>query len=322
MSPNATAVRVTTRSVRRFDIGTGRPFAVFRAAYEAAVPAFDRLEAISVVLSNSGWDAIQRLSDATAPNGLVNFFTFDPSPVRPMHGHNGHGVTYLAGNIVKAEPGFGIDPSCFLYVPMQVAIVEAPGGTARLSFDHPGDLFDGLGNLELRPVAEVFTAAWAQVLEVLELPVPADLAATPQLPEQDLIGVGKRFLAALGGQDWDTLRDLVTPGATWTFPGDAAISGTARGIEAILVKAAAIASSGVHIDVEHVLAGISGTCVVLHNTAHADDGRQLDQYLVSTLNVIGGRVDRIETFLSEPSKITAYFGPIANSSPGHEAAIS
>jgi hypothetical protein len=71
---------------------------------------------------------------------------------------------------------------------------------------------------------------------------------------------------------------------------------------------AAITSAGVHIQVEHVLAGSSGVAIVLHNTAPAGDGGGLDQYLVSTLNVAGGQVDRIEPFLSEPSKIAAYFG--------------
>ena len=305
-------VRTTTRSVRHFDIDTGRSFTGFRAAYEAAVPHFDRLEAIGVTLSKSGWDAIQRLSDVTAINGFVNFFTFDPSPVMAVHGNTGHAVTYLAGNIVQAEPGFGIDPSCFLYIPLRVAITEAPGGVAHLSFDHPIDLFNGLANAALGPVADTFTAQWAHLLEILELPVPAELtaAASPAspLPEDELIGVGRRFLAALGGQDWEAMRSLVTPRATWAFPGDARISGTAQGIEAIIAKATAITSSGVHIDVEHILAGWQGASFVLHNTADAGDGRHLDQYLVSTLNVTAGQVDRIETFLTEPSKIGAYFG--------------
>ncbi|HTW00810.1 MAG TPA: hypothetical protein VMF87_10970 [Streptosporangiaceae bacterium] len=62
-----------------------------------------------------------------------------------------------------------------------------------------------------------------------------------------------------------------------------------------------------HIEVQHVLAGATGGAFVLHNTA-ADGSGALDQYLVSTLNVSDGQVDRIETFLSEPSKIAAYFG--------------
>jgi ketosteroid isomerase-like protein len=310
----AASIRSRTRGVRHFDIDTGRPYAEFRAAYESAVPHFDRLEAIGVTLSGAGWTAIQGLTHATAQHGFVNFFTFDPSPVMALAGHSGNGVTYRAGNIVTAEPGFGIDPSCFLYIPLRVAIVEGKGGSGHLSFDHPGDLFAVFGNPELSDVGAGFTRAFAELLAFLGLPVPDGFAAAESgraagaLPQADLLAVGRQFLAALGGQDWEAMRKLVAPHATWSFPGEVRISGTARGIDAIVAKAVDITSSGVHIDVEHVLAGTTGAAVSLHNTAHADDRRDLDQYLVSTLNVSDGQIDRIESFLSDPAAITAYFG--------------
>ncbi|HEY1915893.1 MAG TPA: nuclear transport factor 2 family protein [Streptosporangiaceae bacterium] len=297
------------RTVRHFDIDTGRPFGDFRAAYEEAVPHFDRLEAIGVALSGAGWSAVQGLSAATAPHGFVNFFTFDPSPVMAVNGHTGHGVTYLAGNIVKAEAGFGVDPACFLYIPLRVAIAEDGQGHAHLSFDHPDDLFAVFSNPGLDQVAADFSTSFRALLGHLGLPEPRAEAgpADPGLPEGELIDVSRQFLTALGGQDWAAMRRLVAPHASWTFPGEARISGPARGIDAIIAKAAAITSGGVHIEVQHVLAGTTGGAFVLHNTA-ADGSGALDQYLVSTLNVSDGRVDRIETFLSEPSKIAAYFG--------------
>ena len=134
-----------------------------------------------------------------------------------------------------------------------------------------------------------------------------DAHADAALPEDELIDAARRFLSALGGRDWTAMRRLVAPRATWSFPGQARISGTARGIDAIIDKAIAITSGGVNIEVQHVLAGTAGGAFVLHNTA-ADGSGALDQYLVSTLNVSDGQVDRIETFLTEPSKIAAYFG--------------
>jgi limonene-1,2-epoxide hydrolase len=127
------------------------------------------------------------------------------------------------------------------------------------------------------------------------------------LPEEELINACRQFLSALGDKDWEAMRRLVAPHATWSFPGQARISGTARGIDAIIAKATMITAGGVNIEVQRVLAGTTGGAFVLHNTA-ADGSGALDQYLVSTLNVSDGRVDRIETFLSEPSKIAAYFG--------------
>jgi uncharacterized protein (DUF302 family) len=174
VTDQAAPVSMQSRPVRHFTIDSGRPYAKLRADYEVAVPNFDRLEAIGVVLSGAGWEAIRGLSEATAVNGFVNFFVFDPSPVMKLNGNDGHGVTYLAGNIVAAEPGFRADPSCFLYVPLRIVITEGVDGAGRLSFDSPDDLFAVLGDAA-RAVGAHFTQALTGLLEHLELPVPAEL---------------------------------------------------------------------------------------------------------------------------------------------------
>jgi uncharacterized protein (DUF302 family) len=175
MTESQATIETRSRPVRHFTIDSGMSFEELRSAYETAVPQFDRLEAIGVVLSGAGWQAIRGLSEATARNGLVNFFTFDPSPVMKLNGNTGHGVTYLAGNIVAAEPGFRADPSCFLYIPLRLVIVEGPDGGGRLSFDHPADLFAVLGTDAMRAVGDEFTKALVELLEHLQLPVPGEL---------------------------------------------------------------------------------------------------------------------------------------------------
>jgi hypothetical protein len=170
---------VRARTVHHIRIDSGRPYTQFRTDYETVVPSFDRLEAIGVVKSNAGWTAIESLSNATAIHGLVNFFTFDPSPVMKLHGNTGHAVTYLAGNIVKAERGFQVDPATFLYVPLRIVIAEGPAGNGQISFDHPADLFAVYGNPELDPVSSEFTATLAGVLTLLGLEVPLELVRAP-----------------------------------------------------------------------------------------------------------------------------------------------
>jgi hypothetical protein len=86
---------IAPRTIWHVAIATGRPYETFRAQYETAVSAFDRLEAIGVVNSGAGWPAIEGLSRNTAVHGFVNFFTFDPSPVMKLHGNTRRGVTYL-----------------------------------------------------------------------------------------------------------------------------------------------------------------------------------------------------------------------------------
>jgi uncharacterized protein (DUF302 family) len=176
MTDRTARIETQARPVRHFAIDSGRPYAELRADYESAVPPFDRLEAIGVTLSGAGWSAIRGLSEATAVNGFVNFFVFDPSPVMKLNGNTGHGVTYLAGNIVAAEPGFRADPSCFLYIPLRIAIAERPDGGGRLSFDSPSDLFGVFGQ-EARDVGSGFTKALAGLLCHLDLPVPDGLAS-------------------------------------------------------------------------------------------------------------------------------------------------
>ena len=48
--------------------------------------------------------------------------------------------------------------------------------------------------------------------------------------------------------------------------------------------------------------------ISLHNTAAAEDGRSLDQYLVTVLTVRDSKINKIDSFLSDPPKIAAYFG--------------
>jgi hypothetical protein len=170
-----TSATIISRTVRHVAIATGRPYDSFRAEYEQAVPAFDRLEAIGVVRSGTGWAGIRGLSKNTAVNGFVSFFTFDPSPVMKLNGSTGRAVTYLTGNIVEAEKGFRVDAACFLYVPLRVVISESAEGTAVLSLDVPADLFAVYGGEELAEVGRQFTVAFGDLLAHLGLRVPESL---------------------------------------------------------------------------------------------------------------------------------------------------
>jgi hypothetical protein len=156
---------------------TGRPYETFRAEYETAVPAFDRLEAIGVVNSGAGWPAIEGLSRNTAVHGFTNFFTFDPSPVMKLHGNTRRGVTYLTGNLVEAERGFRADPACFLYLPLRVVISEGPDGNAVLGLDVPADLFAVFDGEVLAAAGRQFTLAFGKLVAHLGLPVPEELSS-------------------------------------------------------------------------------------------------------------------------------------------------
>jgi hypothetical protein len=171
-------VKVVTRPVRQITIKTGRPWSQFRLDYEVAVPTFDLLEAIGVVRSGCNWQAIRRLSQASAANGFVNFFVFDPSPVMHLNGSTGNAVTYLTGNIMQAAQGFRQLPGCFLYLPLRVVIADTDGdGEASLSIDHPADLFAAYGDAALDTVAADLCSSLAALLAHLGVAVPTELIA-------------------------------------------------------------------------------------------------------------------------------------------------
>jgi hypothetical protein len=168
-------VTIRPRVVRHVSIDSGQPYEDFRAAYESAVPAFDRLEAVGVVRGGAGWSGITALSDATAGNGLVNIFTFDPSPLMKLNGNSRQGVTYLAANIVRAERGFRADPASFLYIPLRIMISETEHGTGQISFDVPADLMAVFGRADLDGVGTGSSQTLAGLLKHLGVPVPAEL---------------------------------------------------------------------------------------------------------------------------------------------------
>ena len=165
-------IQIVTRPVRQITINTGRRWAEFRGDYERAVPSFDRLGAIRVVRSNTGWDAVDRLPEA---NGFVNFFTFDPGPAMHLNGSAGNAVTYMTGNIVKAEPGFRKRPGCLIYTPLRVVISAGHDEEAQLTIDHPADLFAAYGDPTMDQVAAEMCVDFAGLLRQLGAPVPSVL---------------------------------------------------------------------------------------------------------------------------------------------------
>ena len=168
-------VQIVTRPVRQITINTGRPWAEFRGDYERAVPSLDRLEAIRVVLGDGSWHAMERLSDAPATNGFVNFYMLESSAAMHLNGSAANAVTYMTGNIVKAELGFRKRPGCLIYIPLRIVISAGLNNEAQLTIDHPSDLFAAYGDPALDHVAAEICTDFADLLGQLGAPVPSVL---------------------------------------------------------------------------------------------------------------------------------------------------
>lgn len=119
--------------------------------------------------------------------------------------------------------------------------------------------------------------------------------------------IATEFHSALTTGDKDRLRAVLDPAVTWTLPGNNAVSGRVDGAEAVLDRAALIASYGVDFALEHVLVSADNVALGLHNTARRGD-RVLDEHLATVCRIGGGRIVEIETYLSDEPGMNAFFG--------------
>ncbi|MCK7622833.1 nuclear transport factor 2 family protein [Streptomyces sp. RS10V-4] len=118
--------------------------------------------------------------------------------------------------------------------------------------------------------------------------------------------LGKRFHGCLAAGDWDGIRSLLTDDATWTLPGDNAVSGTASGADAVVERARKIASYGLRFELLHILVSRENMALSLHNTARRGEVR-LDEYLSTVCRLRDGRIASIETYLSDVAGMDAFF---------------
>ena len=145
-----------------------------------------------------------------------------------------------------------------------------------------------------------------QATELIEDFLGRTLRPDDRTDPASLYALGEEFRAAQTAQDPVRLRALLHDEVEWVLPGDNAVSGTARGIDAIFERFAAMAGYGLDIHIEHVTAGRDAVALILHNTGHQGD-RVLDEHLVSTLALRDGKIVRIETYLTDIDMMNAYF---------------
>jgi len=118
--------------------------------------------------------------------------------------------------------------------------------------------------------------------------------------------LARRFHGALVAKDWEGMRELFHDEATWTLPGDNAISGCAQGVDAVIERAMLIASYGLAFKLEHILLSRDNMALSLHNTAERD-GIRLDEHLATVCRLREGRIAEVETFLSDVPGMNRFF---------------
>lgn len=121
------------------------------------------------------------------------------------------------------------------------------------------------------------------------------------------VTVAERFLGAFGAHDWEAMRTVLAPDLAWSMPGTGTISGTIHGVDAAINRLQEIVGRGLNAELLHVLTGVNGVTLSLHNTAKAPDGRKLDEHLATVLTIRDGRVAAIDSYLSDVDGMSAFF---------------
>jgi len=82
------------------------------------------------------------------------------------------------------------------------------------------------------------------------------------------------------------------------------LSGEAHGLDAILKRANILHGFNVNIAVEHVVFGLYDVALHLHNTGHYG-GKVLDEHLTTVIHLDGGKIRRLDTFISDIPMLNA-----------------
>jgi hypothetical protein len=165
-----TPARVVSHTVARLDIPVDEEFETFRSRYETAVPMFDP----QVVGADASWEEVARIG-ASAPHGFLLYGRVDISPFCALAGYPWRCTTYLMGNHVVAERMYRHDPGVMLYAPLRTVINEDRSGGVHFAIDQPSGRFASFDNPDIAATGRLLDQKLADLLTVLELPVPAVL---------------------------------------------------------------------------------------------------------------------------------------------------
>lgn len=124
--------------------------------------------------------------------------------------------------------------------------------------------------------------------------------------DETKLNLANQFLSSLKNKDWNLLRSLLTDDSIWTLPGTSIISGEAIGIDAVVGRAQLIVDFGVSLQLNHVLYGMYGFALSVHNQA-VRNGIQLDEHLATVCLLKDGKIAAINTYLSDVPGVNAFF---------------
>ena len=124
--------------------------------------------------------------------------------------------------------------------------------------------------------------------------------------DQERKQLATAFIDALRTGDANQFRGIMTDDVFWTLPGTSPVSGIAKGVEGILTRARTIVDYGTNVEIQHVVRGLEGVALLLHNTGKRN-ARVLDEYLTTVCTLRDGKIARLDTYISDVEMVNAYF---------------
>ena len=118
--------------------------------------------------------------------------------------------------------------------------------------------------------------------------------------------IANTFLTAMKKNEWPNMADLMMDTVTWTLPGQSILSGEVSGVAAIIKRAQSLKKFGVMFELQHILYGMTGFTLSLHNTA-SRDGLVLDEYVAIVFELEGDKIRSMATHLSDVDSINQFF---------------
>jgi hypothetical protein len=164
--------------VNRFDIASGDTFEEIQERYENLVPTID-FDELTELIDSGDLTRVKQYTADHAPHSFVNFWTFDPTPMMRLVGHQTRAITYMMGNNVIVETMFRHDPGVMLYAPLRTEIYQDADGQVHFSIDQPSSKFGSFGDAQIAQVGLQLDVKLAALLSLLDLPVPDELEGQP-----------------------------------------------------------------------------------------------------------------------------------------------
>jgi uncharacterized protein (DUF302 family) len=161
-------------TVNRLVIDALATFEDLRCRYETLVPDID-MAALTAVIETGNLDEVAHYTAERTPHSFARFWTFDPTPMMRLAGNRTEVITYMMGNNVIAETMFRHNPAIMLYAPLRTTIYQDSSGTTHLSTDQPSTRFASFGDPAITKVGMQLDTKLAELLALLDLPVPVEL---------------------------------------------------------------------------------------------------------------------------------------------------